>query len=324
MPSSPRPCRCIAGIRSNVLAESTVGCGDCERVFEHADHAPSLSLKQHRGCAHPVEGRGVLARFDQEEDIPYHPEKLKPIALMRCDYRWFSCSTWTTKSCASSRPMWAAVSEPSNPTDPEEAVVPLAARLLGRPVSGIEDRREHFLTSIEERDQYWDLQIAFNSQVEILAVRGAPHQRPGRLHAAGRECLRTTPRPRCRAPTRIPNYRVRQFSRSRPPGPDDAGPRRRLSARRVRHRAPSRSRRGNRTAFLQIASIRRCIVPAAAMPYTTPLKTRAGTPVKYDSGDFPKCQDMALRAIRYDEPTRSGKPGRWRPGDIPASALRMA
>ena len=27
------------------------------------------------------------------------------------------------------------------------------------------------------------------------------------------------------------------------------------------------------------------------MPYTTPLKTRAGTPVKYDSGDFPKCQE---------------------------------
>ena len=50
--------------------------------------------------------------------------------------------------------------------------MPLAARLLGRPVKWIEDRREHFLTSIEERDQYWDLQIAFNPQAEILAVRG--------------------------------------------------------------------------------------------------------------------------------------------------------
>ena len=35
------------------------------------------------------------------------------------------------------------------------------------------------------------------------------------------------------------------------------------------------------------------------MPYTTPLKTRAGSPVKYDSGDFPKCQAMALEAAGY-------------------------
>ena len=45
---------------------------------------------------------------------------------------------------------------------------------------------------------------------------------------------------------------------------------------------------------------RRNLIPAAAMPYTTPMKTRAGTPVKYDSGDFPKCQAMVLAAIDYD------------------------
>ena len=46
---------------------------------------------------------------------------------------------------------------------------------------------------------------------------------------------------------------------------------------------------------------RRNLVPPEAMPYTTPLKTRAGTAVKYDSGDFPKCQDMVLQAAGYDE-----------------------
>jgi carbon-monoxide dehydrogenase large subunit len=45
---------------------------------------------------------------------------------------------------------------------------------------------------------------------------------------------------------------------------------------------------------------RRNLIPAAAMPYTTPMKTRAGTPVKYDSGDFPECQAMVLEAIDYD------------------------
>ncbi len=35
------------------------------------------------------------------------------------------------------------------------------------------------------------------------------------------------------------------------------------------------------------------------MPYVTPLKTRSGSPVALDSGDFPRCLDMALEAIDY-------------------------
>src|SRR6185312_4832836 len=44
---------------------------------------------------------------------------------------------------------------------------------------------------------------------------------------------------------------------------------------------------------------RRNIVPAEKMPYVTPLKTRSGSPVAYDSGDFPRCVEMATNAIDY-------------------------
>src|SRR5579864_285291 len=55
-----------------------------------------------------------------------------------------------------------------------------------------------------------------------------------------------------------------------------------------------------RTLKLDRAEVRRRnLVPAEKMPYVTPLKTRAGSPVAYDSGDFPRCLDMALRAIDY-------------------------
>ena len=40
---------------------------------------------------------------------------------------------------------------------PEDVVLPALARELGRPVKWIEDRREHFLTTTQERDQIWDL-----------------------------------------------------------------------------------------------------------------------------------------------------------------------
>ena len=39
---------------------------------------------------------------------------------------------------------------------PEEVVVAATSLMLRRPVKWIEDRREHFLAAIQERDQYWD------------------------------------------------------------------------------------------------------------------------------------------------------------------------
>jgi carbon-monoxide dehydrogenase large subunit len=44
---------------------------------------------------------------------------------------------------------------------------------------------------------------------------------------------------------------------------------------------------------------RRNLVPADKMPYVFPLKTRAGSPITLDSGDFPGYQRAALEAIDY-------------------------
>src|SRR5205823_3416087 len=43
----------------------------------------------------------------------------------------------------------------------------------------------------------------------------------------------------------------------------------------------------------------RNLVPPEKMPYVTPLKTRAGSPVALDSGDFPGLQRSALEASDY-------------------------
>jgi carbon-monoxide dehydrogenase large subunit len=45
---------------------------------------------------------------------------------------------------------------------------------------------------------------------------------------------------------------------------------------------------------------RRNLVPADKIPYVTPLKTRAGSAITMDSGDFPRCQQLALDALGYD------------------------
>jgi carbon-monoxide dehydrogenase large subunit len=55
---------------------------------------------------------------------------------------------------------------------PEEFLIPFAARLLGRPVKWIEDRREHLLTSNHARDVECELEIACERGGTILGIRG--------------------------------------------------------------------------------------------------------------------------------------------------------
>jgi carbon-monoxide dehydrogenase large subunit len=46
------------------------------------------------------------------------------------------------------------------------------ARSAEPPVKWIEDRRENFLTTHQERDQYWDMEIAVAGDGRILGMRG--------------------------------------------------------------------------------------------------------------------------------------------------------
>jgi CO/xanthine dehydrogenase Mo-binding subunit len=55
---------------------------------------------------------------------------------------------------------------------PEDVAVPAAAKLLKRSLKWIEDRREHFMAAVQERDQYWNLEIAVDAEARILGVRG--------------------------------------------------------------------------------------------------------------------------------------------------------
>ena len=67
--------------------------------------------------------------------------------------------------------VWAA--QPSmSPAAPEDIAVVAAAKLLGRSIKWIEDRREHFTNAAQERDQYWSIDIAVDADARLLGVRG--------------------------------------------------------------------------------------------------------------------------------------------------------
>jgi carbon-monoxide dehydrogenase large subunit len=67
----------------------------------------------------------------------------------------------------------------------EELVVALASILLKRPVKWIEDRREHFISATQERDQVWDLEIAVDGHARVRGIRGSMIHDHGAYTARG-------------------------------------------------------------------------------------------------------------------------------------------
>ncbi len=55
---------------------------------------------------------------------------------------------------------------------PEEIAVPAAALLLRRPIKWIEDRLESFTATVQERDQIWDVEAAFDADGQARGIRG--------------------------------------------------------------------------------------------------------------------------------------------------------
>lgn len=284
------------GIGSNVLAEYAIAYGDCDKAFADAAHSYSLTLFQHRGCGHPMEGRGVLANHDPIErrttiwtstQSP-HEIRMALIQLLGIDDEELRVVTPDVGGGFGAKYL----------IYPEEVVVPLAARLLKRPVRWVEDRREHFLTAIQERDQHWDLEIALDRQGHIRGIRGTLLNDQGAYTPQGINVSynSATALP---GPYNVPNYALRVVAVETNKVPTmpvrGAGyPQGTFAIERLIDLAASKM-------GLDRAEIRRRnLIPPEAMPFTTPMKTRAGTPVKYDSGDFPGCQAMALERIGYE------------------------
>src|SRR3546814_14731608 len=59
---------------------------------------------------------------------------------------------------------------------PEHVFIPAIAMALGCPVKWIEDRREHFIATHQERDQYWEAEIAVHGAGRIRGIHGSDRE----------------------------------------------------------------------------------------------------------------------------------------------------
>jgi carbon-monoxide dehydrogenase large subunit len=287
--------RAVSATASNVFTNILVEFGDCDGAFSRAAYVHSERIFQQRGVAHPIEGRGIMARPDPATGT-----------LMV----WAS-----TQTAHELRNTIAEMLDLGNDqirvitpdlgggfgckfmVYPEDIVVPALARHLGRAVKWTEDRREHFVSAIQEREQHWSVEVAFSDDGLLLGLRGhmvhdqgafAPHYITVPFNGAA-----GVP-----GPYLLPSYRMRvDVVRTNKPAVipvRGAGfPQGTFVMERMLDRIAAR------TGIDRAEVRRRNLIPRESLPYSNGVTTRSGAKVSYDSGDYRALQEAALQKFGY-------------------------
>jgi carbon-monoxide dehydrogenase large subunit len=283
------------GRASNLMLEFQQAYGDVAAAFALAPHRVNVNLKQHRGGAHSIEARGALAVYDKNEERLTlwsstqlaHEVRAFLMAMLRLDENQVRVAAPDVGGGFGAKFVMY----------PEEVVVAAACLQLRRPVKWIEDRREHFVSAIQERDQYWDLDVAFDDDGRLLGVRGCMIHDQGAYTPQGIN-LPYNASTALPGPYILPAYeltvKVVETNKVASMPVRGAGyPEGAFAMERLLDGI------ADELALDRAEVRRRNLVPVDRIPYATPLKTRAGSSVCLDSGDFPGCQQMALDEIGY-------------------------
>jgi carbon-monoxide dehydrogenase large subunit len=292
-PGAPRA---HSDLASNVAAFVPMGYGDIEAAFKNAPHVFEEDIFMHRGGAMTLEGRAVLARHDPATDMLQVWSSTQTPHL--CRGTLADLFERDLESIRVIAPFVGGGFGTKAPFYPEEAVIPAAAMKLGRPVKWIEDRREHFVSATQERDQYWKVAIAVDNDGKILGLRGAMLHDNGAYVPWGIivPFIAGTTFP---GPYVVPAYKIEvtvAFT-NRVPTTVVRGAGRPQAV-------FAMERLMDRVAYalhIDRAEVRRRnIIGPERMPYSVGLMFRDGKPLVYASGDFPRSQVRAIEVADYN------------------------
>jgi len=282
-------------LAANHVIVYKVGYGDIEAAFAKAAHVVHEDLWIHRGAAHSMEGRGILAQIsDRETQVWASTQKAHDLRDALADYIALDESRLRVAT-----PDVGGGFGPKLCVYPEDVAVVATATLLNRSVKWIEDRREHFTNAAQERDQYWGIDIAADADGCIRGVRGRL------IHDIGAYALQDVNIPYNSATTLTGPYMVPALAMDVVATHTNKAPVSSVRGAGYPQAAFAMERLMDRLAHtlgVDRAELRRRnLIPAEKMPYLKPLKARSGEQVQYDSGDYPGCQADILRAAGWDD-----------------------
>ncbi len=163
-PDAPKIHENLSG---NIVAKFRVRRGDTQASA--ASKRIRRRFYNHRFLATPMECRGVIAEFDERSDS---------IAIWSATQvvHWVRREVAKQLKLPEARVKCIALDVGGGfgvkgHVYPEDIIVPYLARRLKRPIAWIEDRQEHLLNSAHSRDDIHDVEVAFDEQGRILALR---------------------------------------------------------------------------------------------------------------------------------------------------------
>ena len=285
--------RAHEGAPDNRVAALRAKFGDIDQVFGRAAHVFAERITQHRGGCHSMECRGVLGAEDAvSRQLVLWSSTQAPYMVRRALAQFLRQDESRIRVVA---PQVGGGFGPKAGVYAEEFAIALAAMTLKRPVKWAEDRREHFLSTTQQRDQIWDLEVAAAADGRMLGVRGRCLHDNGAYVPYGLILPFTSigPFPGPYALEAVDVTLEAVFTNKVPTTPVRGAGRPNVAF--VLERLADRVARE-----LQIdrAAVRRAsFVAKDQFPYATGMKARDGSPVVYDSGDYHACLDTALARI---------------------------
>jgi carbon-monoxide dehydrogenase large subunit len=284
------------GSPSNIVARTPIKIGNVEEAFKSAAHIVHENFYLHRGGPFFMECRGVVAAWNAiEERLLMHASSQGSHRLKRTLIDLFDFNDHQVRVVTDDV---GGGFGPKGSFYVEYAAIAAASMLLRRPVKWIEDRRENFMATQQERDQYWDVEVAVDRAGRLLGLRGRL------VHEAGAYVTWGLVLPWIAAtsvigPYVLPNYELELIvaftnkitcSPVRGAGrPQGCFVMERMMDRIAQHLGLDRAE-----------VRRRNFIQPSQMPYPVGLIFRDGKPVTYDSGDYPLSQKLALADSGYE------------------------
>ena len=279
-------------VGANVVAEWRQQVGDAAAALAGADVAVKTRVRLARGGAHPLEPRGLVARWAGD--------RLTVWGAVQMVHRHRGV---IAGQLGVPEDHVRVIAPPDvgggfgtkGMYYPEYIVVAELARRLDRPIKWIETRREHTLVACVERDQLHDVEIGATRDGRLLALRD------DFLHDMGAYTISGLNLPQNAmihsvGPYVIPNLdlRFRAVITTTTPVGAYRGAGRPYGTALIERAMDALARR---LAIDPIEVRRKNLVPARRHPYATGLTTAGRGPVDYDSGDYLRCMELAIEAL---------------------------
>ncbi len=279
----------------NLAALIPVNVGNADAAFATAAHVFREKIFQHRGGPFFMECRGMIAAPDPvTESLTIYvssqgSHRHKRVLLDLLD--------WADHQLRIVTPDVGGGFGPKGSFYAEYGALAAAAMILRRPLKWIEDRKENFVATQQERDQYWDMEIAVDKDARILGIRGTLVHDSGAYMPWGvvLPWIAATTVP---GPYVIPSFQLNvlcTFTNKVPTSPvRGAG---RPEAAVTMERLVDCIAREMKLPRDEVR--RRNFIKPEQMPYKVGIISRDGRPVTYDSGDYPTSQAKALAAADF-------------------------